>query len=174
MQQRDAVIRLQAVQLVVEPRRDALGVTDESFHLRLAEGAAAGAGEAAAEAFRAGDAERHAVDLKGRAFAFEHHRAGALHLVAHAVGVITMVIMITKHDDDRNLYDADLFGKHARLIALAMRRQVAANQQHVRRLVHMAPVVAQPPARIRREMNVGNRRDSNHQCPPRDRGCRFR
>src|SRR6185295_17966432 len=106
--------------LVVQPRRDALGVTDEGLHLRLAKGAAASASKTAAEAFRAGNAERRFIEFKRRAFAFEHHRAGALQLLAHAVMVIAMVIVITKYDNHGNLHDGEFFGQRARLLAFAV------------------------------------------------------
>src|SRR5262249_33487405 len=69
-------VTLHAAQLDTELLADAPGVPDDPLHLRLPELAAAPAGEAAAEALRAGDAQALPEAVDDDAATFEHHDAG--------------------------------------------------------------------------------------------------
>src|SRR5690606_2943553 len=80
VEQRDAHVALEAGERGLQPVGERLRVADERLHLGLAEVAATGALEAAAEALAAGDADGEARDLVARRAALEHRDAGALEL----------------------------------------------------------------------------------------------
>src|SRR5690606_2461279 len=135
---------------------------DERLHLELAELRAAGAGEAAAEAFHAGDADAAARELEHDVLTLEHRHADALEVRADRVLRVLVVVVIAEHGDGRHADVRDLLRHQPAFLARAVLRQVARDQQHVRVLLDRGEAAAQLAAHVEPDVHVADRGDADY------------
>ena len=102
MQQGDLDLGLECGQGLLEPAGHVAGVAHEALHLGLAEIAAAGPGEPAAETLGARHSDGLPVDVDHRGFALQDGHAGILEDAADLVGLVAVVVVVSEHGDDRH------------------------------------------------------------------------
>ncbi len=96
----------------------------ESLHLRLAEVAAAGPGEPAAEPLHPGHPESGAVEVEDRAVALEHGDPGATDDVGDLGWPVGLVVVVAEDGDHGHREVADLLGHDLGLLDRAQSGEV--------------------------------------------------
>jgi hypothetical protein len=137
-------------------------MADERLHLRLAEVAAALAGEPAAEALHPRHAQPLAPGVQDHALALQDVQAVLAQHRRDLVLLVAVVVVVAEHGDDRHGQLGELVGDDVRLLDGAVPGQVTGEQEHV----GVAPEVfqrgAQAPAGVLAQMDVPDGGDPDH------------
>jgi hypothetical protein len=137
-------------------------VVDERLHLGLAEGAAAGAGEASSEALDPGHADAGGVHLHHRRFPFQHLDADVLQLAADLVATVGVVIVVAQDGDGGDPQVPHLLDQHGPLVGVAVGGQVAGQQEQVGPVGHGFEVRTEAAGGVRAHVDVAHRGHPNH------------
>src|SRR6266852_2777133 len=130
VQQRDALPRAQPRERGLELERFVNGFLHECLDRPFAPRAERAAAEAAREALDAGKPDT----LYFRRFPIEHGDAAVDENLPDLVGLAAFVVVVAEDRDDRDLHRSrELADEHACLIGQSVVREIAAQQQHIRR-----------------------------------------
>src|SRR5262249_17832888 len=117
------------------------------------------AGEAAAEALRAGDAQALPEAVDDDAATFEHRDAGVLEDLGDLVLGVRVVVVVTEYRDHGYGQPAELRRHAARLVTGAVPGQVTGEQQHVGLVPDGLECRAEPAQHVPVEVDVTDRGD---------------